>query len=101
VPDLGGTMPVGAVHQQQNLACARHEAREHRLDGEGAAALQRDAYVGLPSADDIQQHFAHAPVDGDEAHRGEILVHPDIFDRTGILKLILDISDRNRHFTRG
>ena len=40
---LRGPQPIGAVGQHQQLAVARHERAEHRLDRERAAALDRHA----------------------------------------------------------
>jgi hypothetical protein len=64
--DLGGAVAIGAVDQQQHLAVARHEGGEHRLDGEGAAALHRHRAVRRAAVRDLDQALAHRDVDGDE-----------------------------------
>ena len=47
--DLERALAVGAVDQHQQLAALRHEARDHRLDGEGAGALHRDRRRACPA----------------------------------------------------
>ncbi len=42
--DFLGALAVGAVDQQQHLAVARDEGREHRLDRERAGALHRHGH---------------------------------------------------------
>jgi hypothetical protein len=61
---------IGAVHQDQQAAVRGHQGAEHRLDHEGAAALERyadvrvlgcgDAHETLPDAR-IQRHEAAVP----------------------------------------
>jgi hypothetical protein len=64
--DLHHARAIGAVHQDQHLAVLGHEAAEHGLDHEGAAALERDADMTALAMDDVHQILADAPVDGDE-----------------------------------
>ena len=65
--DAGHARAVGAVAQDQHLAPGRHEASQHRFDYEGAAALKRYAYMGIPPVNDVDQAFTHAAVHLDEA----------------------------------
>ncbi|MNZ67629.1 hypothetical protein D3C78_858840 [compost metagenome] len=47
VEGLPGALAVGAVHQHQRLAVARHRGGQRRLDGEGAAALHGHADIAV------------------------------------------------------
>src|SRR5262249_55429195 len=62
--DLLGTLPICAVDQHQKLAVARHEAGDHRLDGEGARTLHWDGDMRALTAgeldDPVQNHTVYA-----------------------------------------
>ena len=65
--DFRHALPVGPIGEDEHLAVPGHEGTEHRLDHEGAAALQRNAHVGALPARDRDQPLAHLSVDVDEA----------------------------------
>ena len=64
--DTLGALAIGAVDQDQDLAVARHEGGQHRLDGEGAGALHRHGDEILAAMDDLRQLFQNRLVDADE-----------------------------------
>jgi len=57
---------VGAVDEHEQLAVAGNECPYHRLDSEGARALERDADVRLFSTDKRHESGAHVVVHGNE-----------------------------------
>jgi hypothetical protein len=59
-------LAVGAVDQDQELAVPRHERAEHRLDHEGAAALEWYGDVAAGSARQLDETCAHPRVERDE-----------------------------------
>ena len=59
-------LAIGAVDQHQKLAVAGHEGPEHRLDHEGAAALERHGDVTAFGAGELDQARPHSGVELDE-----------------------------------
>jgi hypothetical protein len=64
--DLLGAVTVGAVDQHQQLAGSGHEGGDHRLDGEGAAALHRHGDMRALGAGELDDAVEHHLVDADE-----------------------------------
>ncbi len=67
IANPGDALAVGAVDQDQQLAVGGHEVADHRLDDEGAAALQRYADVRPAAVDDLDQALEDARVELDES----------------------------------
>ena len=66
VAHFGHAMAIGAVDQDQQLAVAGQEGRDHRLHGESPAALQRDTGKVIAAAGDFNDALADLAVDRDE-----------------------------------
>ena len=64
--DLDHAPAIGAVDQHQQLAGLGHERRQHRLDHEGAAALERHRDMAAGAAGELDQTGADAGVQRDE-----------------------------------
>ena len=64
--DAGDALAVGAVHQHQHLAVAGKQRADRRLDGEGAASLDRHANMSAFTPGEGDEPLAHAGVEGDE-----------------------------------
>ena len=52
--DPGNPLAIGAVDENQHLAVRRHEVAHHRLDHEGAAALERHADKTVAAVHDLE-----------------------------------------------
>jgi len=57
---------VRSIDENGKLARAGHESADHRLDDEGAAALERHADMGALAARQLHQPLPHARIQLDE-----------------------------------
>ena len=64
--DLFRALAVSAVDQQQKLAVARNEGRQHRFDRKGAGALHRHRHEVVAAVGDCRQTSQNGLIDLDE-----------------------------------